>query len=321
MSQKSQKRAGKTSQNEPNNCEKTTFSCKICDYVTSKKSNYNRHLNSAKHLKKKVPKVPKTSKTSRKTSQIEKSQTIKIYTCAVCLDDFTSKSSFYRHKKTCSTLTKIMAENAKLKQELKNNELNHLKDMNEVLRKQNKHLKEIGNTGKTTNNIHNMTNTQNTNNISINMYLNEYCKNAMNLTDFVDKIKIQLKDINMESNYVDCVSNILIKNLKILDVTERPIHCSDKKRLQFYIKDGETWEKDINKLDQSIDNIHNKQYNLLHEFDEKNPNQDEETFIQRQKIASIVHEPCLNNKETINEAIKRKMCESIDVKNIIEKID
>ena len=69
----------------------------------------------------------------------------------------------------------------------------------------------------------------------------------------------------MESNYVDCVSNILIKNLKILDVTERPIHCSDKKRLQFYIKDGETWEKDINKLDQSIDNIHNKQYNLYND--------------------------------------------------------
>ena len=171
------------------------------------------------------------------------------------------------------------------------------------------------------NNSNNITNSQNTNNFSINMYLNEYCKNAMNLTDFVDKIKVQLKDIDVESNYVDCVSNILIKNLKILDVTERPIHCSDKKRLQFYVKDGETWEKDFSKLDESIDNIHNKQYNLLHEFDEKNPNQDEETFIQRQKIASIVHEPCLNNKETINEAIKRKMCESIDVKNVIEKID
>ena len=81
----------------------------------------------------------KRAKTSRKTSQNDP----KIFNCKICSDDFTSKSSFYRHKKTCSTLTKIMAENEKLKNELKNNKLNHLKDMNEVLRKQNKHLKEI----------------------------------------------------------------------------------------------------------------------------------------------------------------------------------
>ena len=133
-------------------------------------------------------------------------------------------------------------------------------------------------------NSNNVINNQNTNNISINMYLNEHCKNAMNLTDFVKNIKLQLSDIIPESNYIDCVSNILIKNLKDLQPTERPIHCSDSKRLQFYVKDG-VWEKDVDKIDTSIDDIHTKQFDLLHKFDENNKNNTEDTFLERQKIA------------------------------------
>ena len=130
-------------------------------------------------------------------------------------------------------------------------------------------------------NSNNVINNQNTNNISINMYLNEHCKNAMNLTDFVKNIKLQLSDIIPESNYIDCVSNILIKNLKDLQPTERPIHCSDSKRLQFYVKDGESWEKDVDKIDTSIDDIHTKQFDLLHKFDENNKNNTEDTFSRK----------------------------------------
>ena len=376
MSQKSQKKSQKVPKNEQKTskfCEKKNtknkFYCENCDYISSKKTNYNRHLISRKHLEKRVPKSPKKSQKVPKRAKNEHFFWPKNYMCEFCAEHFASRSSYYRHKNLCVIFFKKRAQNelktskneqktSKNEQIIKNlqnentkkndfcdfgenvfnnsekkdfnnlekSELRHLKKMNTILINQNtvlinqkQHLEKKN--GDTINNSNNMTNSQNTNNISINMYLNEYCKNAMNLTDFVEKIKLELGDIKMESNYVDCVSNILIKNLKNLDVTERPIHCSDKKRLQFYIKEGETWEKDLCQLDESIENIHNKQYVLLHAFDEKNPNLDDETYFNRQKIASIVHEPSLSDKNTINDAIKRKMCESIDVKRDMENMD
>ncbi|GAI96804.1 unnamed protein product, partial [marine sediment metagenome] len=85
------------------------------------------------------------------------------------------------------------------------------------------------------------------NNITINLFLNEYCKNAMNLTDFVNKLEVSLQDLDYtnKEGYIEGISNLLIKNLDELDAKERPIHCTDKKRLQFYIKDEDKWEKGV----------------------------------------------------------------------------
>ena len=99
--------------------------------------------------------------------------------------------------------------------------------------------------------------------MSINIYLNEKCKDAMNLTDFVENVKVSLEDLLYTKNhgFVKGISNIFVKQLQDMEPTQRPIHCSDKKRLQFYVKDADKWEKDKSheKIDKTIDEITFKQ--------------------------------------------------------------
>ena len=110
---------------------------------------------------------------------------------------------------------------------------------------------------------------------TINMYLNDKCKNAMSLKDFVDNIKLSLEDLEFTSHhgFVEGVSNIFLKNLNDMEITERPIHCSDQKRLQFYVKKEDKWEKDKQniEIDKSIQNIGSKQIGTLIEWTNANP--------------------------------------------------
>ena len=112
--------------------------------------------------------------------------------------------------------------------------------------------------------------------MNINIYLNEHCKNAMNLTDFVENVKVSLEDLLYTKNhgYVKGISNIFVKQLKDMEPTQRPIHCSDKKRLQFYVKDDNKWEKDNSneKIDKSIDKITKKQILAIKLWEKEHPN-------------------------------------------------
>jgi hypothetical protein len=110
----------------------------------------------------------------------------------------------------------------------------------------------------------------------LNVFLNEHCKDAMNITDFVDSLKIQLSDLESvgKLGFVEGISNIIVKNLKALEVHKRPVHCSDSKREVMYIKDEDKWEKENeekNKLRKVIKKIANKNSRLLPAFKEKYP--------------------------------------------------
>jgi len=129
----------------------------------------------------------------------------------------------------------------------------------------------------TANNSHNTT-TNNSHNKAFNLqfFLNETCKNAMNIADFVDSIKLQLSDLEKvgELGYVEGISNIIIKNLNDLDETKRPLHCTDKKRETIYIKDQGQWEKEDDnnsRLKKSINKVANKNIKLISQFREKYP--------------------------------------------------
>ena len=119
------------------------------------------------------------------------------------------------------------------------------------------------------------TNCNNTNNISINMYLNENCKNAMNLEDFMKNITVTLQDLDYsnENGYAKGIVHIFLKQLQNLAPTERPIHCSDKKRMKFYVKDDNKWEQDKNnrKITDTIKNISTVQVKTLSEWESLNP--------------------------------------------------
>jgi len=132
------------------------------------------------------------------------------------------------------------------------------------------------------NGTHNTNNSHNNNNINshnktfnLQFFLNETCKDAMNIMDFVDSIKLQLSDLENvgKVGYVEGISNIITSNLKALDVTQRPVHCTDKKRETMYIKDEDKWEKDDDKkkLHKVVRKVACKNQNLIPDYKKENP--------------------------------------------------
>ena len=220
------------------------YFCNNCDYLTSKKSSYIKHLATDKHKmvvngSKKLPKVAS-------------------YTCE-CGKLYKYDSGYYRHKKKCKI----------------NDEETTDKELIMMLVKQNTHLLEVIKNG--TNNTNNSHNT-NFNNKTFNLqfFLNETCKDAMNIMDFVDSIKLQLSDLENvgKMGYVEGISNIITTKLKSLDVTQRPVHCTDKKREVLYIKDENKWEKeddDKKKIRKVIKKVATKNALMLPNFKEVHP--------------------------------------------------
>lgn len=234
--------------------------------------------------------------------------------CLNCKKEFKTKSGLWKHKQTCKQNKidepKLTDKNVILKILKQNSEL--IKE-NSELRKEYTDIKKLifqivknrtNNT--TTNNTY--TNSHNKA-FNLNFFLNETCKNAMNITDFVDSIKLQLTDlINLgELGYVDGISNIIVKNLNNLDETVRPIHCTDKKRETFYVKDKGQWEKedeDRKKIKNIIKTIEDKNIKLLSGFREKYPEYKNSSSKMSDKYDKIVVEVMSSDKNKEEKILK-----------------
>ena len=218
----------------------------------------------------------------------------KIYSCSICSKTFKERSGLWRHSKKCNSNSNSNScdKNVWSKDDnftddntvtdSKNKELimllmkenNELKQM--MLETQNKMLEVIKNG--TNNTIHNNTNNTNNTNNSFNLqfFLNETCKDAMNIMDFVNSLQLQLTDLEKmgDVGYVNGITSIIIKSLKGLDVTERPVHCTDAKRETIYVKDEDKWDKEAThkpKIRKAIKQLARKNAMLLQEFKEKYP--------------------------------------------------
>jgi len=166
------------------------------------------------------------------------------------------------------------------------------KEMKQIILEQNNTINSIVKNG-ITNNSHNTNSLNKTFNLQL--FLNETCKNAMNITDFINSIQLQLSDLEKvgEVGYVKGISDIITNNLKALDVTQRPIHCTDKKRETLYIKDENKWEKEDdnkNKLRKAIKKVANKNISLIQEFKKKYPDCIKSTSKQSDKYNKIIVE-------------------------------
>jgi len=165
-------------------------------------------------------------------------------------------------------------------------------------------------------------NTNCNNKMTINMYLNEECKNAMNLTDFVNKVKVSLEDLmyTQQHGYVKGISNIFLKNLTDLDPKDRPIHCSDKKRMQFYVKEEDKWEKDKQhmKIDSSIAKITHKQILKIREWEDNHPD-----FLENDELTHIWQKMCAETMGGSKDIERNKNCINIkkEVSNVVEVKD
>ena len=151
------------------------------------------------------------------------------------------------------------------------------------------------------NGTHNTTNSHNTitNNKTFNLqfFLNETCKDAMNIMDFVESIKLQLSDLENvgKLGYVEGISNIITSNLKAMDVTQRPIHCADKKREVLYVKDEDKWEKegeDNRKIKRAIKRVVSKNQRLLPKFQEAHPDCVKASSMYSDQYNKIIIESC-----------------------------
>jgi hypothetical protein len=243
------------------------FFCKFCNYNTSKKSDFKKHLTTDKHKKRE-----NDSKMVVNDSDFSQKVAGK-YVCE-CGNIYKHDSGYYRHKKKCSgskTPSNIITTDLVMEL-IKDN-----KEMKQIILEQNNTISNLVKNGIVTNNNNTTTHTNSHNKaFNLNFFLNETCKNAMNITDFVDSIKLQLNDLMEvgELGYVEGISKIIVKNLNNLDETERPIHCTDKKRETMYIKDQGEWAKEDDekkKIKKVISTIANKNIKLLPQFREKYP--------------------------------------------------
>ncbi len=230
------------------------FSCEICDYKCTRKSLYERHILTQKH---KI--LTNTSKKVPKNNLLE-------WVCE-CGKEYKHRQSLYNHKKTCIYLNKIEKENNSLIKELidQNKELilenkeikNLVKDQQDTI---NKLIPKVGNTY---------------NNTNIVVMLNNKFKDALNLNEFIESLTIDLEDLNLtkEKGLVKGITNAFITNLKKLDIEKRPMHCTDIKRDILYIKDDESWIKDIEnkKIKNTINEIVYRQNKSINKWQDANP--------------------------------------------------
>ena len=251
-----------SNENLPQSCFK--YYCKTCDYGTSKKSSYDDHNLSAKHKKatgfnENLPKFCSN------------------FVCKNCDKQYKDNSGLWRHSKKCCVVQTTDEPDVKNS----NTNAGDKDDLINYLIKENQEFKNLileivkkdSYNQCTTNNI---TNTNSHNKaFNLNFFLNETCKDAMNITDFVESIKLQLSDLEKvgELGYVEGISNIIVKNLKELDITQRPVHCTDKKRETMYIKDEDTWEKDEErkKMHKLVRKVADKNARMLPRFKEAHP--------------------------------------------------
>jgi hypothetical protein len=284
------------------------FYCESCEYNTSRKSQYERHISTAKHIQ----------ETNGNKLVHEKVQIVPTekYKCE-CGKKYINHSGIWKHKQKCKWTPEVECINSKqeviatpitdasnnviscelvielLKQ---NNEFRELlKDQNKQILDQNKQMMELVSKGigNTTNN--NSNNTTNKTKFNLNIFLNEQCKDAMNIMDFVNSLQLKLSDLERvgELGYVKGIGHIVLNKLKALDVCKRPIHCSDLKRETMYVKDENAWEKENGKnekITKMIKHVAHKNQLQINEWRQENPeHKNPESFL-CDKFLAIVNQ-------------------------------
>jgi hypothetical protein len=245
------------------------FNCSVCDFISYNKKDYSRHLLTAKHQN--TAKILTntdvfTPKSAKKTPDVVSNH----FSCD-CGKKYKHRQSLFNHIKKCVYY---------IKQTEQDEFLNEKELIITLINQNNQIQKQIAEICKERNSltINNMNGNINSHNktFNLNVFLNEHCKDAMNITDFIDSVKIQLSDLESvgKLGYIEGISNIIVKNLKAMDIHKRPVHCSDSKREVMYIKDENRWERENDekiKLRKAIKKIAHKNSKLIPQFKEKHP--------------------------------------------------
>ena len=253
-----------------------TYNCEKCDFITNKKTDYNRHITTRKHLN-----------INRINTENEKKRQ-KTYDCECCDKSFMDRSGLWKHRKKCFEIDQsepssqpsnrvdisVVLELLKQNQEFKDLVIEQTKQLfqqnqqNAVLQEQ---LLEAVKDGKLGNNNNINTNCNNNNKFNLNFFLNETCKDAITFSDFINSIEVTMDEFIQTGNtgFVSGISKVLMDRIKGMDLHTRPLHCTDFKRETVYIKNEDKWDKedgDNTHLRKAVKCVAKKNYNQLHQW-------------------------------------------------------
>lgn len=278
---------------------KYKFNCEPCQFYTNNNYDFKRHQGTKKHEK-------TVNYTRNSTNNCEE-----VFLCE-CGKMYKERSGLWRHKKKCK---KVDQEDSEDEGEEELNE----KDMVLKLIKQNGDLqKQLINMSKDTKHVTNITNQ--TNHFNLNVFLNDHCKNALNLIDFVNSLKVSIQDLEQTGKlgYVEGLSRIFVNALNDLDVSERPIHCTDIKRETVYVKEQDKWEiedKDKTKLKSTIRALEDKNMRSICHWRDENPRFEIMDSKENEDYIQIT----LNSIGSVEEQESEKQQEKI-IKNVLKKV-
>lgn len=248
------------------------FKCNICDYICSKKFNLDRHMSTAKHIKE-TKRKQNGNNSDEENEENEENITEHKNSCDNCNKQFQHRSGLWKHKKKCKPITPSN-DNIQLPMITPELIISIIKENKECQKMMMDTMLELAN--KVGNNNNNTTNNNHNKTFNLQFFLNETCKNAMNIMDFVNQIVLTLDDLEETGRlgFTQGVTNMILKRLNKLDITERPIHCSDLKRETLYIKDENKWQKedeDKPKLTKAVKDIAYKNIKQIKTWQETHP--------------------------------------------------
>jgi hypothetical protein len=242
-----------------------TYHCEKCDFITNKKTDYNRHITTRKHLNINI----------FNTENEKKRQNT--YDCECCDKSFMDRSGLWKHRKKCFERTQTEPSSQPSSQVDMTVVLELLKqnqEFKDLLIEQNKQMLILA---QKAGNNNNNTNTNCNNKFNLNFFLNETCKDAITFSDFVNSIEVTMDDFIQTGNmgFVNGISQVLMDRIKGMDLHTRPLHCTDFKRETVYIKNEEKWDKEDgekSQLRKAVKCVAKKNYNQLHQwYDHKKP--------------------------------------------------
>jgi len=302
----------------------TFFFCEKCLFKCSKKSDFDRHLATLKH------------KSAFLADPIPQKNAASNFMCE-CGKIYKHKQSLFKHHKKCIFInleTKNERNNPDLSNNISNHEINKIiinenKDIKSLLLKQHEQLLEQQKkleqilpklNNNTINNTYNNTLNQNFN---INIFLNEKCKDALNMNEFIEKIDINFKKLDLTKNgeFKREITNIFIENMNKLSIYERPLHCTDNKKETLYIKDNNNWNKDNDKLKlrDILKNLNKNHFKLVKEWLNNNPDFKEKE--EKQNYFAKMIKECGGNIDYINEKEIKKICNSTLINPFDDSLD
>ena len=304
------------------------FECELCDYNTCKKGDYCRHLQTQKHKNNEI--------------LINGALTVKVFTCE-CGKKYKHNQSLYNHKKKCdfkviignkteenscqvilqnnvdqNMIMKLISENNDIKNLLLIQQ-QQLLEQQKQLGEQHRQLVEIvPKIGNITNNTAHIKQ-----NFNINVFLNEQCKNAINMNDFIKQIKLTLEDLDLTKNkgLEIGLSNAIIQTINKMSLFERPLHCTDPKRETLYIKDNDLWEKDSDKtkIKGALHNLNKAHFKLIQDWIAENPDFKENDA--KQDYFAYLLKTCSVSLKTIDDKIIKKICACNNLKTNLKQLE